>query len=473
METSRLRRGRRQAARLALYGSLAVVTALAFALVRMFDRPLQPPRATERWIERDYENMPEVQLLQRYVQIDTTEETGDEAAGARFLAKRLAAAGIEAQVEVLGGKHANLYALLPGEDPHPLVLHSHLDVAAVDPKEWFSPPFAARIDRPWIYGRGVFDMKSIAIAQLLAMIDLKRSGKPLKRSVLLLGTGGEESGSELGALWVLARHPELVRSFWAVLSEGGAVEARARDDIKYWGTEFAQKRFAELWICGGSREELSSLRQTLLEAGRTANDLRLVAEARTHLAAYGPTRDSAELRQLLARPEELTSDLAAFRKLPDYLRSMLRDETVPFAVQEAPGGGFQMLVLLHVLPGEEPAAVRDRLVPAWMTHGLLTVFRTEPSAGAGSPTEHPVFREIQSLLREQYPGVVAGPVFLPWTKTDSRFFRAVGVPSYGFSPFLILSTDTLQVDKANERMSLPGYVQGVELYRLLVRRLVL
>ena len=65
-----------------------------------------------------------------------------------------------------------------------------------------------------------------------------------------------------------------------------------------------------------------------------------------------------------------------------------------------------------------------------------------------------------------------GPYFLPWTATDSRFFRSAGVPSYGFSPFLIMNTDTLQVDQANERMSLPGYVDGVTLYREVVRRLV-
>ena len=46
------------------------------------------------------------------------------------------------------------------------------------------------------------------------------------------------------------------------------------------------------------------------------------------------------------------------------------------------------------------------------------------------------------------------------------------MPAYGFSPFLIMNTDTLQVDQANERFALPGFVDGVELYRDLVRRLV-
>jgi len=96
-----------------------------------------------------------------------------------------------------------------------------------------------------------------------------------------------------------------------------------------------------------------------------------------------------------------------------------------------------------------------------------------PGSPMPSPTSHPAFREIQATLKTEYPDFRAGPFFLPWTATDSRYFRAAGVPSYGFSPFFIMSTDTYQVDAPNERLSLPGFLQGVELYRKLVRRLVL
>jgi acetylornithine deacetylase/succinyl-diaminopimelate desuccinylase-like protein len=62
---------------------------------------------------------------------------------------------------------------------------------------------------------------------------------------------------------------------------------------------------------------------------------------------------------------------------------------------------------------------------------------------------------------------------ITWSATDSRFFRTAGIPSYGFSPFLIMNTDTLQVDQANERFAVPAFADGVALYRQLVRRLVL
>ena len=84
----------------------------------------------------------------------------------------------------------------------------------------------------------------------------------------------------------------------------------------------------------------------------------------------------------------------------------------------------------------------------------------------------PVYKAIEATLRDAYPDVPAGPYFLPWTATDARFFRAMGVPAYGFSPFLIMNTDTLQVDQANERFAVPAFADGVELYKKLVRRLV-
>lgn len=462
-----LERQRRRAARVALYSSLVLVLTATFALISLLERPpAQQP--SELWIRADYAHLPEVRLLQSYVQIDTSKSTGDEVAGARFLAAQLEKAGVHPRIELLGGKHANLYALLPGKDPRPLVLHSHIDVSDADPKQWFYPPFAGHIELPWIYGRGTFDMKSVGIAELLAFIDLARSGKPLRRSVLLLATGGEESGSLLGTRWVIRRHPDLVRTFWAVLTEGGTVEARTRADVKYWGTEVGQKHYAEMKVCGSDRERLEQLRKDLLAIGPTETDLRLIPQVREVLASYQPSRDSAELRRLLARPDELLSDISAFRKLPPFLRSMLRNEAFPFPVEEAEGGGYELPIKFQLLPGQPLAAVRDQLVPPWLLSGLTFRIEDEAVDQRGSPTSNPVFQQLVRTVRQQYPQAPAGPFFLATTATDARFFRAAGVPTYGFSPFLIMNTDTLQVDDANERLALTGFVQGVELYRRLL-----
>src|SRR5947199_746097 len=321
MRLQGLEAGRRQAARMGLYGCLVLVGAFTWGIVRCLDAPLRA-RQTEEWIGRDYASLPEVKLLQQYAQIDTSESTGDELKGAEFLARHFAAAGIPYRIEKVGPRKANLYAWLVGRDSHPLVLHNHIDVSDVDPKEWFSPPFEARIRLPWIYGRGVFDMKSVAIAQMLAMIDLKKSGVPLSHSVLFLGTSSEERGSRLGVRRIIQLHPQMVRNFWAVLTEGGVVEARSRDEIKFWGTEVAQKYYADLIVCGDDRQRLEDLRKTLREMGPTVTDLRLTPEAREVLAAYGPTRDRKDLRRMLGNLKDAMGDVKAFRTLPNYIQSM-------------------------------------------------------------------------------------------------------------------------------------------------------
>ncbi|HKV09502.1 MAG TPA: M20/M25/M40 family metallo-hydrolase [Thermoanaerobaculia bacterium] len=469
-----LDRRRRQAARLALYGSLVLVLGATVALVQIVRRPPQLTKVEQDWLKRDYRSLPEVKLLQEYVRIDTSETTGDEIAGARFLKQQLDAAGIPAEIEIVGEKKANLYATLEGKDPRPLVLHNHIDVEPVDPKEWTHPPFEGRIELPWIHGRGTFDMKSVAIAQLLAMIELKKSGVPLKRSVLFLATSSEERGSRLGVRRILQTRPDFVRSFWAVLTEGGVVEARARDNIKFWGTEVAQRRYVDLIVKSPDKEKLEELRERVRSWAPLVaeSEPRLTPEVATVLKAYASTRDREDLRRLVGNPEKTVADPAEFKKLPPYLQSMLKNEAVAFPVREAPEGGYQLTIKFQLLPGVELADVREDLVPDRMLQGFSVTVDEPPSARHGSPMNHEVFQAIEQTIRETYPGTPVGPYFLATTATDSRFFRAAGAPSYGFSPFLIMNTDTFQVDRANERFGLPGFVEGVEVYKKLVRRLV-
>ncbi|HSL82527.1 MAG TPA: M20/M25/M40 family metallo-hydrolase [Thermoanaerobaculia bacterium] len=463
----------RTVSRMALYGSLALVGAVAWMLLDLAGAPLLEQHG-ETWDRTDWAALEEVQLLREYVRIDTSEATGDVVAGARFLAERLREAGLEPHLELLGEDAANLWAVVEGEEPGAVVLHHHIDVSDVeDPEGWHRPPFAAEIDLPWLYGRGTYDMKSIGVAQLLAVTDLVRSGVRPRKSVILLATSGEETGSELGTRWVLREHPELAERFELVLTEGGSVEARTRDDIKYWGTEVAQKRFATLVLCSPSRELLEQLEGDVMEVGGGLDRrLYLTDEVRSFLSHYALTRDRADFRAVLADPARVLRDRGDFHILPPYLKAMFRNELQSLGVRPSPGGGWELRVAVHLLPGVELEEVRTELIPPWLFWGVEATLRTEPSALHGSPPDHPALEAIGEVLHERYPRAPVGPVFLPWTATDSRFFRAHGIPSYGFSPFLILTTDAIRADRAGERISLPDFTEGVEIYRELLRRLV-
>ncbi len=471
MRLFRLDPRRERRARLAVYGGLAALLVLLVVSTWLLER-LRGPRVEPGWTEEDLADHPEVELLRDYVRVDTSQATGSELAGARFLAARLEAAGIPVHVESLGGGRANLWAILEGEERQALVLHNHIDVSPVaDPERWDHPPFAAEIDAAWLYGRGVFDMKSVAVAQLEALVAIKRSGRKPRRSVIFLATGSEEVGSELGARWILAAHPELAERFWAVLTEGGVVEPTTTTDVKYWGIEFAQKQFAEAAACAAEREPLEELHRTILDWGSSAEVWRRTREVDAFLAAYAASRDRELYRELLAETWKALDDPEKFRQLPPFIQSMFRDEIVPFDVEEDAGGGFRMRIFYHLLPGSDLEEVRRRLLPEWITRSVGLTEGPALGAGHGSPLDHPAYEALVATVAESYPEAHVGPYFVSWSATDSRFFRAAGIPSYGFSPFIIFSTDTFRVDAANERIGLPGFVRGVELYRQVVRRL--
>nr|HRC88251.1 M20/M25/M40 family metallo-hydrolase [Thermoanaerobaculia bacterium] len=309
------------------------------------------------------------------------------------------------------------------------------------------------------------------------MLALKRSGKPLSRSVIFLATGTEEVGSDLGTRWVLAQHPEIGKRAWGFLTEGGVVETRAANEVKYWGIEFVQKHFVDVTVCGPSQEQLEGLRTELLEerdqlSPETSFQATSTPELEAFLTHYGPTRDSERLRAILARPRQLHLDGVAYSELPPYLRAFFRDEAIPFPVKEIAAGDYSMLIKMHLLPGADTEEVLARLLPPWKRAGLSVAVHDEHSADHGSPLDHPIYRSLEEELQKAFPDRPVGPQFLPYTATDSRWVRAAGIPAYGFSPFLVFSSETFRIGLPNERISLPAFLKGCEIYLRAVQQLV-
>lgn len=469
---STLARRRRHTARIALYASLVLVMAVAWGLLAWL-RPSFAFGAMGEWALEDLSGHPDVQRLREYIAIDTSTAGGDQLAGALWFADQVRDLGLEPMVERVGAE-ANVWAVLEGEVPGAIVLHHHVDVDPVPrPEDWTFPPYEGVIDGPWLYGRGAFDMKSVAVAQLAAVRALVESGRRPHRSVVLLATTGEEVGSDLGTRWFLARHLELVERFDVVLTEGGAVEGTEPGVAKYWGTEVAQTRLVRVLVCADDRAPLEDLAASLRAHG-LESEPRLTREVAWVLPRYARTRDAARLAEALADPRRLLRDRATFRELPRYLRSFFADVLQVGGVSAAEGGGFELLLHMLLLPGTTNEEAVARFLPEWQVHGLTVRVVDEGAARHGTPPDHWAFTVIDRMMAERYSRFPHGPLYLPITITDGRFFRAAGIPSFGFTPFNILTPEVRMLRRGasvNERITLGGFVEGVELYSDVLVRL--
>src|SRR3989441_2782237 len=164
-----------------------------------------------------------VDLLRRYLMIDTTNPPGNEIEGAKFLAAVLERDGIASETVESAPGRANLVARRAGDGSLPgIVLHHHIDVVYADRRYWTVDPFGGAIRDGYLYGRGAIDMKSTGIMHLAAVLALKRAGLPLKRDLVFLATADEEAGSLYGARFVAdARRDWLAGAGEAVSGLGG------------------------------------------------------------------------------------------------------------------------------------------------------------------------------------------------------------------------------------------------------------
>jgi hypothetical protein len=256
-----------------------------------------------------------------------------------------------------------------------------------------------------------------------------------------------------------------------MLTEGGFVEPTNLDEIKYWAIEVGQKQYLWVTLCHEDPGLLQQISDEIQAQARPLDRLRVDPAVGEFLTRYAPTRSDPELAARLADPAGTISDLAEFNRLPEVLQRLFRTQAAVLGpVEAAAGGGHQLEVSIHVLPGDDAAAALERFLPRSLLGPVAMEVTVDPPSRISS-TEHPAYRVLVEALERTYPSVPKGPVFLPATATDSRFVRPRGIQSYGFSPFLIFAADTFTMSAANERIGLPGYVAGVRIYDQVVSRI--
>jgi acetylornithine deacetylase/succinyl-diaminopimelate desuccinylase-like protein len=422
-----------------------------------------------------------VELLRRYLMLDTTNPPGNETAGARFLEAALAADGIPSETVESAPGRGNLVARLRGDGSEGgLVLHHHIDVVYADRRYWTVDPFGGEIRDGFLYGRGALDMKSTGILHLAGVLAIKRAGVPLKRDLVLLATADEEAGSRFGAQFVADRHRDWLAGAEYALSEMGGIYPEAGQRAPFGSIVTSEKTGLPLRLTArsdpghGSMPWPDTAPNRLIRAlGRLVEaerPLRVLPEIQEYFAKLGSVlpgeagRGYHDLEQSLRDP--------AFRRAFLGKRQQAAMLRTTFAVTMLKGSEKR-----NVIPPEAVAEVDCRMlrgddpdeIVRWVREVVaderveVALVNPPPKIPNASPPDTALYKALTAALARRAPGVVVAPDILVGF-TDNWVFRNCGLHGYGFSPFVLGDEEWRRVHGNDERISLENLEEGVRVH---------
>ena len=421
-----------------------------------------------------------IDLLRRYLTIDTTNPPGRETEGTRFLAGVLERDGIASEAAESAEGRGNLAARVKGDGLLPgIVLHHHIDVVYADRRYWGVDPFGGVIQDGFLYGRGALDMKSTGILQLGALLAIRRAKVPLKRDLIYLATADEEAGSRFGAQWIADHRAHWLSGAEYAISELGFVVTRPDARAPLGTIVISEKTGLPLRLTArgepghGSMPWPDTAPHRLIRAlGRllqAERPLRVLPETREYFRALasvlpGDTGrgledversfgDPAFRARFLAHPHHAALVRTTFAV--NMLKgSEKRNVIPPEAVAD---------VDCRMLAGDDPEEIRawvERVVADSQVAVEITGEAKQPNL---SPPDTELYKHMADTLRRRAPGVVVTPEILV-AFTDNWVFRRMGLHGYGWSPFVCDEGELRRIHGNDERLSLENIREGVRAY---------
>jgi acetylornithine deacetylase/succinyl-diaminopimelate desuccinylase-like protein len=420
-----------------------------------------------------------VDILRRYLRIDTRNPPGNEAQAARFLGALLEAEGVRCDYLVTAPGREILVARIPGDGSlRPLMLANHTDVVPVEEEHWSHPPFGAEQAGGRIYGRGAVDMKGCAVMQLLAVLLARRRGLELRRDLIFCALPDEEVGSDLGMAWLCEHHPALVDVEFE-LNEGAVGQPAGPDgEPAMIAVAVAEKEMCELRLVAQGR------------AGHASQPHE--NNAALHLVrALGRLEDWERGLTFTASARDYVERLAEAGRLPP----LAREEALRIAVEADPERlalftntlNVTMLsagVKSNVIPARAEATLDCRLLPGTTPEEWVAAVeeridddrvrverkrRGPPLAMPTSPWESALVEAIRGAVAEELPGAVVVPTTSVYG-TDNRFLRPRGVAAYGLIPALLSEEERRGFHGPDEFITEENLALGCRLMYGIVRR---
>ena len=427
-------------------------------------------------------------LLSDLIRINTTNPPGNETKAAKYLAETLEKDGFKCELfeSTLGRGSVITRIKGTGEKPSMLLL-SHLDVVAANPKEWSVDPFAGLVKDGFIWGRGALDMKSMTAMEVMVMKLLKRNNVKPKGDVILAATADEEKGGEAGAGWLVRNHPEKIRADY-VINEGGGLAIPINGKNIYtiqtaekgilWFKVKAKGRPGHGSVPGAADNAILRMNKVVEKLGNYRSKISLISTVKQFLSKIAKENKVAQqaLSLLLQDPESADQILDQVAQkdeaMAEEIRAMLRMTIAPTMVH----GGVKENIIpseceavfdCRILPGQNPTDALNRI------KGLLkdvdleklefkTIQANEPSE---SQMNTQLYEQIINVLKTFEPSCSVSPILLTGG-TDSRFFRKMDSVCYGFQPMradMPYGEMLKTIHGIDERISLENLVFGTSI----------
>ena len=360
-----------------------------------------------------------------------------------------------------------------------LLLSGHMDVVEARPSDWKRDPFTPIEENGFLYGRGALDMKLGDAVMVSTLVELKRSGFKPKHDILLLLSGDEETAQATTA--VLARKYASEGALLLNADAGGGLLDHQGKPIAY-RLQAAEKTYADFEI-GISDPGGHSSRPT------GSNAIYKLATAIDRIAAYqfppqisditrayfretgklvGGATGAAMVR-FAADPTDQAA-IATLRADPEYVGQI---GTTCVATMLAGGHALNALpqkasisVNCRIFPGVPVDSIKAKLAEIVANPQATVTAIDTPIASDGSPLNPRVTQAVHRGLELSYPGLPVVPQMEPGA-SDSLFFRALGVPSYGVAAAFYRPEDDFS-HGLDERAPLATIDPGLLLWRSLL-----
>jgi acetylornithine deacetylase/succinyl-diaminopimelate desuccinylase-like protein len=428
------------------------------------------------------------ETLTALIQADTTNPPGNEAKAVKILSERLKKEGVPYEIIEFAPGRQNLVARLKGSgEKKPLLLLAHIDVVGTKNQNWSVPPHELTEKDGYLMGRGVWDDLGPAVLNLEAFLaihrDMRTSGLKLRRDLVLVFAGDEESDSA-GIQYLVQKRPDVLDAEIA-LNEGGSIKLDENGNVHYIAMQVAEKIYQDFILVAKGPSGHSSI-------PKKGNPIYRLARALDRLGSYQPrerllplTREYFRQRATLEKPplSQAMLKIANSKGAPPRgAMKLIRENPIHAAMFSTTCVATLLSAgtKINALPTEAQASVNCRLLPDENVddvHQLLKKIindpeievRLEGQPGSKSPSPD-LNGEIPTLLRklakETWPDAPVLPMMQNST-TDSLYLRQRGIQAYGFFPLALSEQDYLRAHGVDERLPGSGIRPGLDfMYRL-------